>query len=100
MIEDAAASTWELKSLAVAEAHRERGLGRRLVEAGLAHARSHDATRVLLSTGAADTSCFASISAAAFGCCGSSATSSRPRQATRRTSPSMASRCATACGST
>jgi ribosomal protein S18 acetylase RimI-like enzyme len=55
MIEDAAASTWELKSLAVAEAHRERGLGRRLVEAGLAHARSHDATRVLLSTGAADT---------------------------------------------
>lgn len=54
MIEEEAA-TWELKSLAVVEAHRERGLGRRLVEAGLAHARSRGATRVLLSTGAADT---------------------------------------------
>ena len=48
-------ATWELKSLAVLEAHRARGLGRRLVEAGLAHARAHGASRVLLATGAADT---------------------------------------------
>jgi len=54
MIEDAPA-TWELKSLAVVEAYRQTGLGRRLVEAGLAHARSHGASRVLLATGAADT---------------------------------------------
>lgn len=50
-----AAPAWELKSLAVADSHRHRGLGRRLVEAGLAHARSHGASRALLATGAADT---------------------------------------------
>lgn len=55
MIEGDAPATWELKSLAVVEAHRARGLGRRLVEAGLAHARDHGASRVLLATGAADT---------------------------------------------
>lgn len=48
-------TTWELKSLAVADSHRHHGLGRRLVEAGLAHARAHGASRVLLATGAADT---------------------------------------------
>ena len=55
MIEHDPPSTWELKSVAVAFAHRDRGLGRRLVEAGVAHARSHGATRILVSTGAADT---------------------------------------------
>jgi ribosomal protein S18 acetylase RimI-like enzyme len=55
MIENDPPRTWELKSVAVVESHRDRGLGRRLVEAGVVHARSHGATRVLLSTGAADT---------------------------------------------
>jgi ribosomal protein S18 acetylase RimI-like enzyme len=55
MIEDAHDRTWELKSLAVVDAHRNRGLGRRLVEAGVGHARGHGAARVLVSTGAADT---------------------------------------------
>lgn len=50
-----AAPAWELKSLAVADSHRHQGLGRRLVEAGLAHARSHGASRALLATAAADT---------------------------------------------
>jgi len=54
MIEDEAPATWELKSLAVAEAHRHQGLGRRLVEAGLCHARDRGASRVILATGAAD----------------------------------------------
>lgn len=49
------AATSELKSLAVAATHRNHGLGRRLVDAGLAHARAHGSTRVLLATGAADT---------------------------------------------
>ncbi|HET7506270.1 MAG TPA: GNAT family N-acetyltransferase [Kofleriaceae bacterium] len=47
-------ATWELKSVAVAADHRHHGLGRRLVEAGLAHARDHGASRVLLAAGAAD----------------------------------------------
>ncbi|HEX3476302.1 MAG TPA: GNAT family N-acetyltransferase [Kofleriaceae bacterium] len=55
IIETAAPATWELKSIAVADGHRHRGLGRRLVEAGLAHARDHGASRVLLATAAADT---------------------------------------------
>jgi ribosomal protein S18 acetylase RimI-like enzyme len=55
MIEGDADATWELKSIAVAEAHRNHGLGWRLVEAGLAHARDHGASRVILATGAADT---------------------------------------------
>jgi ribosomal protein S18 acetylase RimI-like enzyme len=55
LIEDLAPATWELKSLAVAEAHRRHGLGRRLVEAGLAFARGRGAVRVTLATGAADT---------------------------------------------
>jgi len=55
MIADEAPATWELKSLAVAEAHRNQGLGRRLVEAGLGHARDRGASRVILATGAADT---------------------------------------------
>jgi len=46
--------TWELKSLAVEISHRGKGLGRLLVEAGLAHARRHGAARVMLATGAAD----------------------------------------------
>lgn len=46
---------WELKSLAVTDRHRQHSLGRRLVEAGLAHAREHGATRVVLATAAADT---------------------------------------------
>jgi ribosomal protein S18 acetylase RimI-like enzyme len=46
---------WELKSLAVVAAERGTGLGRRLVEAALAHARARGAARVVLSTGAADT---------------------------------------------
>lgn len=49
------ATTWELKSLAVLTTHRNHGLGRRLIAAGLAHARTHGAARVLLATGAADT---------------------------------------------
>lgn len=48
------AATWELKSIAVADGHRHHGLGRRLVEAGLAHARDRGASRILLATGAAD----------------------------------------------
>jgi predicted N-acetyltransferase YhbS len=55
MIEDEAPATWELKSLAVVEAHRSHGLGRRLVEAGLGHARRQGASRVVLATGTADT---------------------------------------------
>jgi ribosomal protein S18 acetylase RimI-like enzyme len=55
MIQDAAPATWELKSLAVVEAQRGGGLGRQLVQAGLAHARRHGARRVVVSTGAADT---------------------------------------------
>lgn len=54
MIEDDAPATWELKSLAVVEAHRRGGLGRRLVLAGVEHARRCGARRVILSTGAAD----------------------------------------------
>lgn len=50
-----APAAWELKSLAVADSHRQHGLGRRLVEAGLAHARDRGASRVLLATAAADT---------------------------------------------
>jgi ribosomal protein S18 acetylase RimI-like enzyme len=50
-----APAAWELKSLAVADRHRQHGLGRRLVEAGLAHARGHGASRVVLATAAADT---------------------------------------------
>lgn len=45
---------WELKSLAVVETYRGEGLGRRLVEAGVEHARRRGARRVVLSTGAAD----------------------------------------------
>jgi ribosomal protein S18 acetylase RimI-like enzyme len=55
MIQDDAPATWELKSLAVVESRRGGGLGRRLVEAGLAHARRHGARRILVSTAAADT---------------------------------------------
>lgn len=55
VIEDAAAATWELKSVAVIDEQRGLGLGRRLVEAGLAHARDRGATRVVLSTATADT---------------------------------------------
>jgi len=50
-----APTAWELKSLAVADSHRQHGLGRRLVEAGLAHVRGHGASRVVLATAAADT---------------------------------------------
>ena len=46
--------TWELKSLAVQASQRGKGVGRLLVEAGLAHARRHGARRVVLATGAAD----------------------------------------------
>jgi len=49
------ATTCELKSLAVVEAHRGLGLGRQLIEAGLAYARERGATRALIATGAADT---------------------------------------------
>lgn len=55
MTETDAPATWELKSLAVVEPYRGSGLGRRLVDAGLAHARSRGALRVVVSTGAADT---------------------------------------------
>ncbi|HEU4728018.1 MAG TPA: GNAT family N-acetyltransferase [Kofleriaceae bacterium] len=48
-------ATCELKSIAVVEARRGQGIGRGLVEAGLAHARARGATRVVLATGAADT---------------------------------------------
>jgi ribosomal protein S18 acetylase RimI-like enzyme len=54
MVEDQAPATWELKSLAVIEAHRGYGLGRRLVEAGIALARERGASRVLVATAAAD----------------------------------------------
>ncbi|MEJ7596638.1 MAG: GNAT family N-acetyltransferase [Kofleriaceae bacterium] len=46
----------ELKSLAVVPGHRAAGLGRRLVEAALDHARSCGALRVVLSTATADAS--------------------------------------------
>ncbi|HEX8110192.1 MAG TPA: GNAT family N-acetyltransferase [Kofleriaceae bacterium] len=48
-------ATWELTSLAVVDSHRGHGLGRRLVRAGIAYARSHGASRVVLATAAADT---------------------------------------------
>jgi ribosomal protein S18 acetylase RimI-like enzyme len=51
---DVGAHTMELKSLAVVESQRGTGLGRRLVEAALAHARARGATRVVLSTATAD----------------------------------------------
>lgn len=54
MIGNATTATWELKSVAVTDAQRGHGLGRRLVEAGLAHARHRGATRVVLSTATAD----------------------------------------------
>lgn len=47
-------ATWELKSLAVAPAARRTGLGRALLEAGVAHAAARGARRIVLSTGAAD----------------------------------------------
>ena len=55
IIDDVAPATSELKSIAVRDNHRHRGLGRRLVEAGLAHARDHGASCVLLATATADT---------------------------------------------
>jgi ribosomal protein S18 acetylase RimI-like enzyme len=55
MIADDAPATWELKSVAVVEPHRNDGLGRRLVEAGLGHARGCGASRVILATAGADT---------------------------------------------
>ncbi len=55
MIPHDAPATWELKSLAVMEAHRHGGVGRRLVEAGLEHANRQGARRVVVSTAAADT---------------------------------------------
>jgi GNAT superfamily N-acetyltransferase len=51
---DASPGVLELKSLAVVEAHRDTGLGRRLVEAALDHARARGAARMILSTATAD----------------------------------------------
>ena len=45
----------ELKSMAVAEGHRGRGVGRALVEAALQHCRDRGAPRITVSTAAADT---------------------------------------------
>lgn len=45
---------WELKSLAVIEERRGGGLGRALVETGLAHARAHGARRIGIATAAAE----------------------------------------------
>jgi ribosomal protein S18 acetylase RimI-like enzyme len=53
--DDGDPATWELKSIAVLEAHRQGGLGRALAEAGIAHARRHGARRIVVGTGAADT---------------------------------------------
>jgi ribosomal protein S18 acetylase RimI-like enzyme len=50
-----APTTWELKSLAVVGLERASGLGRRLVESGIDHARQRGAQRVMLSTSTADT---------------------------------------------
>jgi ribosomal protein S18 acetylase RimI-like enzyme len=55
MIDDPATGTCELKSLAVVTSLHGTGLGRRLVEAGLDHARRSGARTVVLSTGTADT---------------------------------------------
>jgi len=55
MIEGEAPATWELKSLAVLEARRHAGVGRLLVEAGLAHARGQGARSVVVATATADT---------------------------------------------
>ena len=55
MIEGDAPATWELKSLAVLEARRHAGVGRLLVEAGLAHARGQGALSVVVATATADT---------------------------------------------
>jgi GNAT superfamily N-acetyltransferase len=55
MLEGEASATWELKSLAVLQARRHTGVGRRLVEAGLAHARGQGAGSVAVATAAADT---------------------------------------------
>jgi len=51
---DDAPGTLELKSLAVVDAQRGTGLGRRLVEAAFARARARGASRVILSTATAD----------------------------------------------
>jgi predicted N-acetyltransferase YhbS len=45
----------ELKSLAVLESWRGRGLGRALARAGIAHAGARGERRIVVSTGAADT---------------------------------------------
>lgn len=52
MIEDGGG--WELKSLAVVDTWRGLGVGRALVEAGLAHARARGAHRIVVSTSTAD----------------------------------------------
>ncbi|MBC7975365.1 MAG: GNAT family N-acetyltransferase [Myxococcales bacterium] len=54
MIEGDASDTWELKSIAVVEAHRGTGLGRELLTRGISHAQHRSARSVVLSTGAAD----------------------------------------------
>jgi len=55
MVEGDAPATWELKSLAVLKARRHTGVGRLLVEAGLAHARAQGALSVVVATATADT---------------------------------------------
>ena len=49
-----AGSEWELKSLAVRADRRGAGVGGRLVEAGVSHARERGAARVVVATAAAD----------------------------------------------
>lgn len=46
---------WELKSIAVVEAQRGLNVGRALVRAGVAHARSRGARHIMVAAAAADT---------------------------------------------
>ena len=46
---------WELKSIAVVEAQRGLNVGRALVRAGVAHARSRGGLRIVVAAAAADT---------------------------------------------
>jgi GNAT superfamily N-acetyltransferase len=48
------AGTWEVTSLALIESQQRRGLGRRLLEHAVEQAREAGATRVIVSTAAAD----------------------------------------------
>lgn len=54
IVDTDSAGVFELKSMAVAEVHQGKGIGRRLVEAAVVHCRVHGAHRLIVSTATAD----------------------------------------------